>query len=100
MPGHAVALENACKDVVFLVETQVVTKLVVVNGVEGAVSALPACVARLARSTDQSVSVDTGDGGAARASVVMMMPLFVLTETICWRLVRAGERGRRCRGSG
>jgi len=69
MPGHAVALENACKDVVFLVETQVVTKLVVVNGVEGAVSALPACVARLARSTDQSVSVDTGDGGAARASV-------------------------------
>ena len=51
MRGHAVALENACKDVVFLVETQVVTKLVVVNGVEGAVSALPACVARLARST-------------------------------------------------
>jgi hypothetical protein len=38
MRTHAVALEDGSKDVVVLVETQVVPILVVVNGAEGAVS--------------------------------------------------------------
>jgi hypothetical protein len=53
--------------VVFIVETQVIPMLVVVNGAEGAVSARAACAARRARSMARRVA--TGDGTAARAAV-------------------------------
>jgi hypothetical protein len=53
--------------VVFIVETQVIPMLMVVNGAEGAVSARAACAARRARSMARRVA--TGDGTAARAAV-------------------------------
>ena len=67
MRAHAVALEDGGADVLFLVETQVVPILVVVNGAEGAVSARAACSARRARRTVRRVA--TGHGAAARAAV-------------------------------
>jgi hypothetical protein len=62
MRAHAVAFEDGGADVVFLVETQVVPILVVVNGAEGAVSARAA-----SRRTVRRVA--TGHGAAARAAV-------------------------------